>query len=286
LDNPLVSIVIPTYNSEATLPICLESIRRQSYKNIEVVVVDKGSVDRSVEIAKKFGAKVYISGPERSSQMNYGALKSSGELLYFVGADFLLSRNVVEESVNLIESGNDAVIVLNISNPKPSLTAKIRYFERISYYGSNIYEAARFIKRDLFFRVGGFDPRLYTNEDYDLQMRLVRIGAKIARTRRSFEIHIDEPSSFKTFIIKNLYYGKNIQNYLRKNPYIPHIITLRPTFLSKWFISYAGRKWLPSLFLVPTLKFIQGIAVLIGLTIRPSVSPYRKRSKEINYDLR
>ncbi len=58
MDEPLVSIVIPTYNSEKTLPLCLESVKRQTYRNIEVIVVDSYSKDRTVEIARRFGAKV------------------------------------------------------------------------------------------------------------------------------------------------------------------------------------------------------------------------------------
>ncbi|MFH7873662.1 MAG: glycosyltransferase, partial [Candidatus Aenigmatarchaeota archaeon] len=48
---PLVSIIIPTYNSEKTLAKCLESIKNQSYKNIEIIVVDRFSKDKTAEIA-------------------------------------------------------------------------------------------------------------------------------------------------------------------------------------------------------------------------------------------
>lgn len=218
MDEPLVSIVIPTYNSEKTLPLALESIRRQTYKNIEVIVVDNYSIDRTAEIAKMYGARVYFKGPERSAQMNYGALKARGDYVYFIGSDFVLHPRVVEECVNLVNQGYDAVIVLNISYPKPSLVAKVRFYERLSYYGSGIYEAARFIKRSIFLKTGGFDERLYANEDYDLHWRLVKRGARIARTRQSFEIHIGEPRSFKEYIVKSMYYGSNIKYYIQKNP--------------------------------------------------------------------
>ena len=54
MDEPLVSIIIPTYSSEKTLPICLESIKRQTYKNVEVIVADNFSTDRTVEIARSY----------------------------------------------------------------------------------------------------------------------------------------------------------------------------------------------------------------------------------------
>ncbi|AEF97132.1 glycosyltransferase family 2 protein [Methanotorris igneus] len=59
LDN-LVSVIIPTYNSEKTIGICLESIKNQTYKNIEIIVVDKFSNDNTVEIAKKYTDKVFV----------------------------------------------------------------------------------------------------------------------------------------------------------------------------------------------------------------------------------
>jgi len=94
------SIVIPTYNSEKTLPRCLESIRGQSYKNIEIIVVDKFSRDRTVEIVRRFGARVYLGGSERSGQKNIGALKARGKYLYFIYSDFILHPRTVEECIS------------------------------------------------------------------------------------------------------------------------------------------------------------------------------------------
>ncbi|MCS7385820.1 MAG: glycosyltransferase [archaeon GB-1867-005] len=273
---PLVSVIIPTYNSEKTLPLCLESIKRQTYRNIEVIVVDNFSKDRTVEIAEKYRAKVYIKGPERSAQKNYGALKARGEFVYFIDSDFVLHPRVVEECVQLMKRGYDAVIVLNISYPKPSLIAKVRFYERLSYYGSGVYEAARFMRKSLFTKVGGFDTRLYANEDYDLHQRLIKVGAKIARTRHSFEIHIGEPKSVREFIIKSIYYGSNIKYYVRKNPNIAHITPVRPSFFKREYIAYFGRKWLPGLFLVPMFKTLQATAVSMGMLLALKTHPYTR----------
>ncbi|GBF09728.1 glycosyl transferase, family 2 [Aeropyrum pernix] len=274
MDEPLVSIIIPTYNSEKTLPLCLESIRRQTYRNIEVIIVDNFSTDRTVKIAERYGARVYLKGPERSAQKNFGALKARGEYVYFIDSDFVLHPRVVEECVSLAKQGYDAIIVLNVSYPKPSLVAKARFFERLSYYGSGVYEAARFIRKDLFIKVGGFDVRLYANEDYDLHRRLIRIGARVARTRRSFEIHIGEPSSLRELIVKSVYYGSSIKHYFGKNPNVLHMTPIRPTFFKREYIAYLGRRWLLGMFLVPLIKVIQAIATLLGILIKLSTSPY------------
>jgi glycosyltransferase involved in cell wall biosynthesis len=59
MNNLLVSVIIPTYNSSRTLEKCLESIKNQSYKNIEIIVVDNNSKDNTKEIALKFTDKVF-----------------------------------------------------------------------------------------------------------------------------------------------------------------------------------------------------------------------------------
>jgi glycosyltransferase involved in cell wall biosynthesis len=78
-EESLVSIVIPTFNSERTLSKCLESIKNQTYSNIEVIVVDKFSQDKTVEIASKFKVKVFtIIAKERNEQLNYGIRQAKG----------------------------------------------------------------------------------------------------------------------------------------------------------------------------------------------------------------
>ncbi|WP_202318624.1 glycosyltransferase family 2 protein [Archaeoglobus neptunius] len=64
--NQLVSVVIPTCNSGRTLELCLKSVVRQSYEEIEVIVVDRFSSDMTAEIAERYGAKVYKLDCERA----------------------------------------------------------------------------------------------------------------------------------------------------------------------------------------------------------------------------
>lgn len=75
---PLVSVIVPTRNSEATVGRCLESIIKQNYSNVEIIVVDNYSDDRTRQIAEKYGAKIYLKGPERGAQVNFGVKKALG----------------------------------------------------------------------------------------------------------------------------------------------------------------------------------------------------------------
>src|SRR6185437_9711050 len=96
---PTVSIIIPTKNSQQFLKDCLESIKNQTYKKIQLIIVDNFSKDKTVLIAKKYTKEVYKIGPERSAQRNFGAKKAKGKYLFFLDSDMKLSPNVVAECV-------------------------------------------------------------------------------------------------------------------------------------------------------------------------------------------
>lgn len=120
--NPLVSIILPTYNVDRFLLKCLESIESQTYKNIEVIVIIDGATDNSYSIAKSFCSirenfNVYWqenqgSGPAR----NNGLLKAKGELIVFVDPDDWCEPNYVENMVCLQMKGDyDLVISKDIN---------------------------------------------------------------------------------------------------------------------------------------------------------------------------
>jgi len=213
---PLVSVIIPTKNSSKSFAHCLNSIKNQTYNNIEIIVVDNSSQDDTVEIARQFTNLIFSYNPERSSQINYGVTKSSGKYIYRVDSDFVLDPNVIMEAVNLAESNNfAAVLIHNTSDPSVSFWARVRKFERDMYESEELNVAVRFMRKDVFLSLGGFDPDLIYGEDYDLHNRVIqkyeigRINAK--------EMHLGEYKSLFEIAKKNYYYGKSANKFLRKN---------------------------------------------------------------------
>ena len=103
---PLVSVIIPTKNSAKTLEKCLQSVKNQSYPNIEVIVIDNNSIDKTKEIAKKYTIMVFNKGPERSAQVNFGGRQARGKYLYRVDSDFIIEKDVVQECVEKCEREN------------------------------------------------------------------------------------------------------------------------------------------------------------------------------------
>jgi glycosyltransferase involved in cell wall biosynthesis len=216
LDKPIVSIIIPTRNSAKTLATCLDSIVNQSYTDIEIIIIDNHSTDNTLEIARKYTHAVYTFGPERSFQINYGAQIASGKYIYRVDSDFVLERNVIDEAVTMAESNSyGAIIIHNTSDPTVSFWAKVRKFER-DMYDSGLDElkiAVRFVRKDIFVSVGGFDTRMISGEDYDLHNKIIgkynigRINAK--------EVHLGEYKSLREVARINYFYGKNTGLFLR-----------------------------------------------------------------------
>jgi glycosyltransferase involved in cell wall biosynthesis len=215
---PLVSIIVPSRNSDSTLSRCLESVRNQTYKDVEIIVVDNYSDDRTVEIAKTFRATIIVKpDTERSEQCNYGAKLARGKYLYRIDSDFVLEPTVIEEAVRECEEkGFEVVTIHNTSDHTVSLLAEIRNLERMCYADDDIHVAARFLAKAAFERVGGFQESMIAGEDYDLHHRLQRAGYFIGRIRAK-EVHLGEYKTWGELIRKHWRYGKDIHHFLEAN---------------------------------------------------------------------
>ncbi len=226
--NPLVSVVIPTYNSEKTLSKCLSSIKSQTYSNIEIIVVDGGSRDRTIEIAKSFGAKVFIlPGSGMADATNFGARRSRGKYIYRVDSDVILDPTLVEEAVQKCEiEGFDGVCIFWIPDESMGFWAKIRkiekeiYIKHPEYVGGIKYNkpvlGARFLRREVFFAVGGMDDKVpLAGEDYAFYNKLGESPYKFALISAR-EKHIGEPRTLYDVFRKYFRYGKSLRMFLSR----------------------------------------------------------------------
>ena len=213
---PLVSVVIPTRNSEKFIEKCLESVKSQTYKNIEVIIVDNNSMDNTKEIAKKYTKKVFNFGPERSAQVNFGVKNSNGEYVYKVDSDFVLDKYVIEQCINEAKKGYDAIVVHNSPDVNISWMAKVRKFEVDMYKYDITHSSARFVNKKVYQKIGGFDEKITAGEDYDFQNKLNRGGFKTEFIDAE-ALHLGEPTSFWKHMRKYYEYGKDFVNYKKEN---------------------------------------------------------------------
>src|SRR4030043_637563 len=102
---PLVSIIIPVFNEAPVIERLLQSLKKQTYKPLEIIVVDDGSVDNTIEIARRYADKLFKrKHAERSIQRNFGASNSKGKYLLILDADMELTPSVITECVVLAEN--------------------------------------------------------------------------------------------------------------------------------------------------------------------------------------
>lgn len=212
----LVSVIIPTKNSKKFLERCLKSIKNQTYKNIEIIIVDNNSIDDTKKIALKYTKKIFNKGPERSAQVNFGAKKAAGNYFYKVDSDFVLDKNVIEQCIEKIQKGFDAIVVHNTPDPSISWIAKIRKFEVDMYKYDLTHSSARFVKKTVYQEINGFNEKITAGEDYDFQNKLNRAGFKTGFIDAE-ALHLGEPTSFWTHMKKYYDYGKDFNNYYKEN---------------------------------------------------------------------
>lgn len=218
MSESLVSIIIPTRNSERTLDGCLRSIKAQTYENIELIVVDNNSTDKTKEIAHKYTDKVFNCGPERSAQRNFGAAAAKGEYLLIHDSDIYFNIDSVRECVELIEKEKCDAVILPEESIGIGFWAKVKAFERSFYVGNDDIEAARFFKSDVYEKLGGYDDNLTGPEDWDLTIRLRKNGGIIMRAE-SFIKHDEGEINLFGSSKKKRYYAKDMfTKYASKHP--------------------------------------------------------------------
>ena len=232
---PLVSVIVTTRNSMRTLEACLGSIKRQSYRRLEMIIVDNKSHDGSHELAKRYSRKVFSAGPERHVQRNYGLKKSRGVYLMFIDSDMELAKGLVSEAVDKCEKKGYGALILPEVSVGRGFWARCRMLEKKCYLGDSLMEAAnRFILRCHYLAVGGYDDTLIVGEDFDLHEKLVAAGVKISRTRAVIRHH--EVRSFGEMLAKHFYYGSLMPSYLKRHPVdgTGRFFPLRPAYFRNW----------------------------------------------------
>lgn len=234
-----VSVVITTKNEGLVIARLLQSLKKQSHKNLEVIVVDNNSTDQTKKKAEKSTKLIFNKGPERSAQRNFGLKKSKGKYVLFLDADMQLSRDVVKECVQLCErQGADAVVI-----PERSVATnfweRVKAFERSFYNqkGDPITDAARFYKKSLLRKLKGYDRSITGPEDWDLPDRVREAGYKISRAKSRI-LHFERIPSLYSLLKKKYYYGLGSYRYLKKHKLSPlgpkTVYFLRPVFYRQW----------------------------------------------------
>lgn len=180
---PKVSVVIPSFNHAQFIERTLLSVLNQGYPNLEIIVIDGGSEDGTIELLERYrGSLSYVhSGPDRgqSDALNHGFSQASGEILAWVNSDDLLLPGAVFAAVEAFELNPEAGVVYgdwwsidandNVTAINYAFDFSLRHF---IYEGFHLNSQAMFWRQDVHRRFGEFDVDLHRTMDYDLILRL------------------------------------------------------------------------------------------------------------------
>jgi glycosyltransferase involved in cell wall biosynthesis len=177
-----ISVVIPAYNAAHFLPRSLKSVFAQTLEPMEVIVVDDGSSDNSAQVAKSLGAKV-VTRPNGglSAARNTGIQNASGEWIALLDADDLWAPHKLQSQAALVR-GDTVLVYTGIrifddhGTRKTCPAVDPSATREILRYGNPITPSSVIAKRDALSRDGGFREDIRACEDWEMWVRLQRLG--------------------------------------------------------------------------------------------------------------
>jgi glycosyltransferase involved in cell wall biosynthesis len=187
-----VSVIIPVFNGASTLGACLDAVSRTTDESCGCIVVDDGSTDQSVEIARRAGAQVIElgtrGGPARAR--NVGALAAPGEILLFIDADVCVQPGTIAKAARALAEDSSIHAVIGSYDFEPSEPNFLSQYKNlfhsfVHHHGrrdaSTFWTGCGAIRRSFFLQTGGF-PEHWTRpsvEDIEFGAAICRSGGCI-----------------------------------------------------------------------------------------------------------
>lgn len=175
---PRISIVIPAYNEEKHIAGAIDSLKSQSFGDLEVIVVDNGSADNTLDFCQNADKVMHFSEVNNPSAVrNYGANNSDSQYIAFLDADSSLSRNAIANAVKYLREGFVGGRNV-IRSPEDVLAAKIQTYilNNWARFIAPQYTPYVFCSRDAFDNVGGWPEGMELGDELIFQRTLRRNG--------------------------------------------------------------------------------------------------------------
>lgn len=257
IDKPLVSVVVPTYNSARFVIETLESVKAQTYANLELLISDDASRDNTVELCQewltrnkeRFVRAELITVPENtgiSANCNRSIQATQSAWIKFIAGDDLLFPNCIEDNMNFIATHPEVQVLFsfvkvyrtdfkeenyqNTTPPvfpsnimHPDFTAADQF--RLLLLSDRItYTPSVFFKKDAVLSVGGYDERNKLVEDYPMWLKFTQANIRLYFMERVTVGYRKHPDSLSNFEKPMLFKPMVLKNYpFRKREVFPHL---------------------------------------------------------------
>lgn len=248
-DRPLISVVIPARNERNNIASCLESIKRQSYPKVEIIVVDNASIDGTAEIAAQYTDRIVSEGRTGITfAKNTGIKIAEGEFVATTDADCIVEEKWLEELIKhfddpLVASvGGVNLAATDASDFEKCVDSLLSALSKIiwsRYVSSEQYVTHVFhnpgcnvmYRKHILEELGGFNEELLTVEDEELDLRIKARGYKILFTPFA-KVYHKRRSNWKSLILQVYRYAIGRMQFVRLHP----SINQWPRFVPSLFI--------------------------------------------------
>ena len=185
-----VSVIIPTYNRESFISEAIQSVLDQTYKDFEIIVVNDGSIDNTIEVLERFKNKIKVinqSNSERAVSRNNGVKNSSGEYIALLDSDDLWIEDKLQKQVEVLDKMKDIILTYGQSYRINEKGKKIKIAKRQTKgFSGNVFEnllyrnfivsATPMIRREYFEQTSGFQTKYIPYEDWEFWIRFSLFG--------------------------------------------------------------------------------------------------------------
>lgn len=268
-----VSVIIPAYNVAAYLPKALDSVIGQSFVDWEVVVVNDGSTDGTLEVAERYGAqdaRIRVIDQPNAGVMaarSKGLSTAKGELIYFLDGDDYLVDTALESLYNCIEKGGADIVFGHYYRQSPSYTLKCmercgngvlqgdQYIKNILTNQITSYLCGRLYRRELFDGLD-FNGKLSLSEDKYLNLQIALSGARIELCDSFIFYYVKRVESL-THSVMPLEYVKILtgsieQLFVARKDLMPWVVAMKVSYYLTYINStstpdISGNQWVKQL---------------------------------------
>ncbi len=269
-----VSIVLTVFNGEKNILNAVNSLVNQTYKNTEIIVVDDGSIDKTLNLVKNFKRKTFDNRIKiihqqnlgRAAARNNGFKNSTGEIIAFCEDDAIYDKDYIFYSVKSLSKDKKIAGLIGpyyVLNKNDSLFTRIKDIERRRNFVNYKPFSCWVYKRNAFVKAGLFKEQLEFVDDIEPGIKLKQLGYKLVFEPKARWLHIEPPQFFK--YLRRKYRGglglsmlqkARLRNRIVPIKYLIFLLTLLMSVLLILLINPLGIIYI-SILLVPFILLIR-----------------------------